>query len=149
MALRLLNGILLPGAVADLAARIAAEIPAFPPVLPPGTVTITKAPGRVAFRLNGVARWTIDVRNFAGAPVLTVTGALPHAMEIRLANARFPGTQLPADFTCLLKPRTFLGTPMELKFVLGGFDAHTNLERWLAGHALAESAVAFNTDACP
>ena len=67
-------------------------------------------------------------------------------VEIRLENARVPGTLLSADFTCVLKPRTIFGTPMELKFVLGGFDAHTNLERWLVGQALVESAVAFNTD---
>ena len=133
MALKLLNGSLLAGAVSDLAAKIASELPAFPPILPPGTVTIIKAPGLVAFQLNGITRWSIDVRNFAGAPVLTVTGAFPHAVEIALKNARFPGTLLPADFTCLLKPRTLIGTPMQLKFVLGGFDAHANLERWLAG----------------
>jgi hypothetical protein len=149
MAMKILDGSLLPGAVSDLASKIASEILAFPPILPPGTVTIIQAPGIVAFHLNGVARWIINVRDFAGAPVLTVTGAFPHEVTIQLENARFPGTLLPADFTCLLKPRTLFGTPMELKFVLGGFDAHTNLERWLAGRALAESAVAFNTDVCP
>src|SRR5260370_26761097 len=103
----------------------------------------------VVFRLNGVVRWIIDVRRFAGSPVLTLTGAFPQAVEIQLKGARFPGPFLPADFTCLLKPRTLFGTTMELKFVLGGFDAHTNLERWLARQALGESAVRVNPDACP
>jgi hypothetical protein len=149
MALTILNGSLLPVALSDLASKIASEILTFPPILPPGTVKITQAPGIVAFQLNGITRWIINVRHFAGSPVLTVTGAFPHAVEIQLKNARFPGTLLPADFTCLLKPRTIFGTPMELKFVLGSFDAHTNLERWLAGQALAESAVTFNTNVCP
>src|SRR5262249_27781740 len=44
--------------------------------------------GVIAFRLNGVVRWIIDVRRFAGSPVLTVTGAPPHAVKIQLKNAR-------------------------------------------------------------
>ncbi len=149
MAIKILNSNLLSAALSSLASKIASPIIQFPPILPPGTVTITQSPGIVTFRLNGVIRWIIDVRQFAGTPVLTVTGALPHAVKIQLKNARFPGTQLPADFTCTLKPRTIIGTPMELKFVFGGFDANTNFERWLAGRALAESPVTFSTDVCP
>ncbi len=149
MALKLLNKSLLTDALSVLASKIVSPIVPFPPIWPPGTVTIIQAPGMVVFRLNGVVRWIIDVRRFAGSPVLTLTGAFPQAVEIQLKSARFPGTLLPADFTCLLKPRTLFGTTMELKFVLGGFDAHTNLERWLAGQALAESAVTVNTDVCP
>jgi hypothetical protein len=149
MALKILNGSVLLGALSDLVSKIAPEILPFPPISPPGTVSMIQAPGVAVVRLDGVPRWIIDVRHFTGSPVLTVTGAPPHAVEIQLKNARFPGTLLPADFTCLLKPRTIFGTPMELKFVLGGFDTHTNLERWLAGQTLAESAVMFNTDVCP
>ncbi|HKE34475.1 MAG TPA: hypothetical protein VKB66_04705 [Candidatus Acidoferrum sp.] len=149
MALKVLNSTTLPSALSALASKIASPIIAFPPILPPGTVTIVQAPGIIVFRLNGVVRWIIDVRRFAGSPVLTVSGAFPHAVKIQLKSARFPGTELPADFTCLLSPHTVFGTPMELKFVLGGFDAHTSLERWLAGQALAQSAVAFGTDVCP
>jgi hypothetical protein len=149
MAIKILNGSLLTGTLTDFASRIAPELRIFPPLLPPGTVTITQAQGVVAFRLNGIIRWLIDVRQFAGSPTLSVTGTLPHAVEIRLKDARFPGTLVPADFVCSLKPRTIFGTPMELKFVLGGFDAHTNLERWLAGRSLAESAVSFGADVCP
>src|SRR5260370_39172939 len=149
MALKLLNKSLLTDALSVLASKIVSPIVPFPPIWPPGTVTIIQAPGMVVFRLNGVVRWIIDVRRFAGSPVLTLTGAFPQAGEIQLKTARFPGTLLPADFTCLLKPRTLFGTTMELKFVLGGFDAHTNLERWLSGQALAESAVTGNTDVRP
>jgi hypothetical protein len=149
MALKILDSRILAASLTDLTARIAPELHVFPPLVPPGTVTIVQAPGIVAVRLNGVVRWIIDVRQFAGSPTLTVTGTLPHAVEIRLKNARFPGTSLPADFVCSLKPRTLLGTPMELRFVLGGFDARTVLERWLSGQALAESAVNLATDVCP
>src|SRR5260370_7771420 len=149
MALKLLNKSRLTDALSVLASKIVSPIVPFPPIWPPGTVTIIQAPGMVVFRLNGVVRWILDARRFAGSPVLTLTGAFPQAVEIQLKSARFPGTLLPADFTCLLKPRTLFGTTMELKFVLGGFDAHTNLERWLAGQPLAESAAPANQHLLP
>src|SRR6185437_1037627 len=148
MAPNLLNSALLSGTLSDFTTKIASSVVLFPPILPLGTVTAVQGPGSIAFRLNGVVRWVIDVRRFAGSPVLTVTGALPHAVKIELKNARFPGTELPADFTCTLKAHTPFGTPMDIKFVLGGFDAQTTLERWLAGHALAQSAATFATDVC-
>jgi hypothetical protein len=149
MALRNLNSDRIRVTLPDFESKIALEAFKFPPILPPGDVTITQAPGIVAVRLNGIPRWIIDVRSFADSPVLAVAGAFPQAIEIELKNARFPGTLLPADFVCSLGPRTVFGTPMELRFVLGGFDAHTNLEFWLAGEAVAGSTVAFNTDVCP
>ena len=149
MALRNLNSDRIRVTLSDFESKIALEAFKFPPILPPGEVTITQAPGIVAVRLNGIPRWIIDVRSFAGSPVLAVAGAFPQAVEIELKNARFPGTLLPADFVCSLGPRTVFGTPMELRFVLGGFDAHTNLEFWLAGEAVAGSTVAFNMDVCP
>src|SRR5215467_1535651 len=149
MAPKLLNSALLSDTLSEFTSKIASSVVVFPPILPLGTVTVVQGPGLIAFRLNGVVRWVIDVRRFAGSPVLTVTGAPPHAVKIQLKNARFPGTELPADFTCTLKAHTPFGTPMEIKFVLGGFDAQTTLERWLSGQALAQSAVTFATDVCP
>jgi hypothetical protein len=148
MALKILNPGLLPGTLSSLASRLGSQVIPFPPIVAPGTVSIIRGPGIVALLLNGVLRWIIDVRRFAGSPSLTVTGSLPHAVEIRLSNARFPGTQLAADFVCTLQPRTLLGTPMQIKFALGGFDAHASLEQWLAGHAVAESAISLSTDVC-
>ena len=109
----------LSSTLSDLAARIAAPELPFPPLLPPGTLSIIHTPGVLVFKLNGVTRWTIDIRRFGGSPALSMSGALPHAVEIQLKHALFPGTQLPADFTCTLKARTIFGTPI-LKFVLGG-----------------------------
>src|SRR5215831_2028839 len=149
MAPKLLNSALLSDTLSEFSSKIASSVVVFPPILPLGTVTVVQGPGLIAFRLNGVVRWIIDVRRFAGSPVLTVAGAPPHAVKIQLKNARFPGTELPADFTCTLKAHTPFGTPMEIKFVLGGFDAQTTLERWLSGQALAQSAVTFATDVCP
>src|SRR5262245_5106276 len=76
-----------------------------PPVpLPPiGTplpkLGVVTAPGKLAFTLNGVSRWVIDVRRFAGTPTLTTKTDAQGVSHIVLAGARLPGTLLPADFT--------------------------------------------------
>ena len=88
---------------------------------PPGTITIVRGPGLIGFKLDGTLRWLIDVRRFAGTPTLTSQPTPQNGLKIELKDARFPGTQLPADFACELRPKTFLGTPMGIKFTLGGF----------------------------
>jgi hypothetical protein len=114
-----------------------------------GTVAIVKEPGFVAFKLNGKLAWLIDVKRFAGNPTLTARQDPNGQFRIKLQNARFPGTELPADFVCLLGQKSAFGTPMDLRFKLGGFHAQTIFERWLAHQALAQSAVALKGDICP
>lgn len=67
-----------------------------------GRLNVVKGPGSIGFKLNGTLIWLIDVRRFAGTPALTVDSPHPHTTRIRLKNARFPGTQMPADFVCVI-----------------------------------------------
>lgn len=90
---------------------------------------------RVVFRLGGQERWVIDTRRFAGAPKLHFerTGDTVH---LALNGARFPGTELPADFTCDLS-RGLTGWTMKVQTSLGGFRAEVPFERWLSGSEAA------------
>jgi hypothetical protein len=97
--------------------------------------------GRIGFKLNGTLHWLIDVRRFAGTPTLISQPTPQNGLRIELKDARFPGTQLPADFICELRPKTFLGTPMEISFTLGGFHGRAIFESWLAGHQPLQSQV--------
>ncbi|HWY45334.1 MAG TPA: hypothetical protein VNX66_17685 [Candidatus Sulfotelmatobacter sp.] len=121
----------------------------FPPLgLPPGPVTTVQGPGQIGFKLNGTLVWHIDVKLFAGNPTLTSKPTPQHGLRIQLKGARFPGTELSADFVCVLGPRGFLGTPMDLTFVLGGFHGQAVFERWLAGTQVLQSSVTLDSDVC-
>ena len=93
----------------------------WPPFHPPGAVTTVQGPGMIGFKLNGVLRWLIDLQRFAGNAQLITKPTPQHGLRIELKQARFPGTQLSADFVCVLHPKGVLGTPMDIKFTLGGF----------------------------
>jgi hypothetical protein len=99
--------------------------------------------------LNGVPRFAIDVKRFGGTPTLTLKPTLPHGATITLKNARFPGTELSADFVLVLAQTGPLGTPAKLTFTLGGFDAQVVIEYWLAGHQVMQSSVTLSGDVCP
>ena len=122
-----------------------------PPVFgpPAATLTVTQGPGYIQFELDGTVRWTVNVRLFAGSPTLTVDPAPHGGSRIVLDNARFPGTEIPADFVADLQPRGFLGTRLDLAFTWGGFRSTVLLERWLAGQESAVSAVTLAADVCP
>jgi hypothetical protein len=121
-----------------------------PPLGPPrGIITTVQGPGFIGFRLNGILRWLVDVRRFTGTPTLTTETTPPGELRIELTGARFPGTQLPADFVCVVRPKGFFGTPMEITFNLGGFHGGVVFELWLAGRQPLQSHVTLNTDVCP
>ena len=120
------------------------------PLAPPlGAVTTIQRPGLIGFKLNGTLRWLIDVKRFAGNPTLVIDPTTQDGLRIELRNARFPGTQLPADFDCVLRPKGFLGTPIDIVFALGGFHGQAIFERWLAGQQLLQSSVILDSDVCP
>lgn len=102
--------------------------------------------GRVSFTMGGADRWVIDTNRFAGSPDLTVekTDSL---MKFRLVNARYPGTDLPADMVCEVR-RGLAGWQMTLKMKLGGFKAVVPFERWLTGRETARSAVSVDGRVC-
>lgn len=101
---------------------------------------------RVVFRLGGRDRWVIDLASFSGSPRLMVRKQEGFFL-VHLADARFPGTSLPADFVCELRQGAFSWN-MLLTFALGGFKAYVPFERWLLGQESAGSVVRFNTPAC-
>jgi len=110
----------------------------------PFTHQITKE--RIAFCLDGRERWVIDTRDFAGKPELhyRCDGTI---IRIELTHARFPGTRIPADFTCDLR-RGPLTWRMTLRFTLGEFASELPFVRWLAGREPAVSPVRLQQPLC-
>lgn len=100
---------------------------------------------RLAFLLGNRARWIIDAQGFAGAPRLRHRRGSDGTIRIDLSGARFPGTPLPADFTCEIVPG-FLGSEMRLEMALGGFRCHVPFEAWLLDRARARSAVSLRSE---
>src|SRR6266446_1107478 len=124
--------------------------PHLPPIgIPPGRLGVVEGPGTITFTLNGIPRWVIDVRRFAGTPTLTTRPDPPQGTAISLHGARFPGTELPADFVCIVGRTGPFGTPANITFTLGGFHAQVILENWLAGLQPMHSPVAESGDVCP
>jgi hypothetical protein len=115
----------------------------------PGHLGVVQGPGFIGFTLNGSLRWLIDVRRFAGAPALTVQAAAPRVSRVELKGARFPGSNLTADFVLQLQPTGIFGTPASFSFTLGGFQGQVVLERWLAGQQVLQSPVTLGQDVCP
>lgn len=102
--------------------------------------------GKVAFSVDGVEQWVVDTRRFAGSPDLQVTKT-DALISIKLTNAKYPGTDLPADMVCRIE-RGITGWQMKLKMKLGGFSASVPFERWLTGREAAESPVRLDNQLC-
>ncbi len=100
----------------------------------------------VTFSLGGKPRWVIDTRRFAGSPKLSFQRG-KHLVRVELKDAVFPGTSLPADFRCEIRP-AIVGSRMKLKLALGGFEAEVPFERWLSGGEPARSRVSIDATAC-
>jgi hypothetical protein len=98
---------------------------------------------RVALTLGGEERFVIDTSRFTGKPQLTVTRE-DRLIRIELENARWPGTDIPADMVCEIKS-TLLGRTLTIRMHLGSFAATLPLEHWLNGRRAASSVV--HTDA--
>jgi hypothetical protein len=111
-----------------------------------GTFELLGDRRKLSFMLGGKERWIIDARRFGGMPEISVEKK-SRSIRVTLANARFPGTDLPADFTCDIRPGLF-GRKMTLRFTLGGFRATVPLESWLAGVEPARSIVDHNGSIC-
>ncbi len=111
-----------------------------------GEFTIAGDRDRVAFLLGGKERWVIDTARFAGAPTLSLQrqGSL---IRVALRDAFFPGTNLPADLECEVRPGLF-GRTLCLAMNLGRFKTEVPLERWLIGAESARSMVETRLDIC-
>ena len=101
---------------------------------------------RVVFSLGGKPRWVVDVRRFGGAPTLQMSRS-ERAVQVVLKGATYPGTDLPADFACEIRPAV-VGWQMRLQMKLGGFDASVPFERWLAGEQPARTRVNLDAVVC-
>jgi len=106
--------------------------------------TFTK--NRVAFSQNGQERWVIDTEYFSGHPILTYAQS-KGLIKLELRHAFFPGTLLPANFSCTLSQQAF-GWDMDLSFSLGGFRSRASFEKWLAGLEPARAPVWLDAHVC-
>lgn len=88
---------------------------------------------------DGVERWKIDATRFAGSPRL-ITQRRQGYLRVQLINARYPGTQLPADLSCELSEIQHKWI-MDLSLTLGGFYCRIPFEEWLTGKQPAEAPV--------
>lgn len=111
-----------------------------------GRLEMTGNRRRVTFILGGRERWVVDVRRFAGSPKLSVSRS-NELIRVELRDARFPGTNLPADFECRIR-RGMFGCRMTLTMALGGFRAELPFERWLVGIEDARSQIDLDLQAC-
>ncbi|HVZ41313.1 MAG TPA: hypothetical protein VHI13_18685 [Candidatus Kapabacteria bacterium] len=102
---------------------------------------------RVALMLGGQERWAIDARAFAGSPRLTVERT-ERRIAIELAGARYPGTGIPADLRCEIRPG-LVRRMMSMEMAFGGFSCSMQLERWLLGLEPARSRVRLPGHDCP
>ncbi|HUZ47356.1 MAG TPA: hypothetical protein VMW54_12040 [Terriglobia bacterium] len=106
---------------------------------PQGRLQFVPGHKRLAFKLDGSERWAIDTRRFAGNPRLR-TEQRDHLIRVALVNARYPGTNLPADMECELT-RAAAGWRMQIKMALGGFQGTAPFEPWLRGETAPRSIV--------
>ncbi|MDB5058978.1 MAG: putative outer rane channel [Chloroflexi bacterium] len=107
-----------------------------------GSFELVRGKNRIAFLLGGHERWVIDTRRFAGSPSLHLTQHLD-LIRVELRGARYPGTDVPADFICEIR-RGATGSRMRLDMAFGTFSGTTHFERWLAGLEMVRSKVRFN-----
>jgi hypothetical protein len=96
-----------------------------------GDLEVVASRRRVTFKLGGRERWVIDTRSFSGSPRVSLQRR-EQLIRVELRDARLPGTWLPADLTCVLRP-ALVGWRMNLDMELGGFSGTASCERWLAG----------------
>ncbi len=101
---------------------------------------------RVSFRVEGRDKWLIDTRRFAGSPKLSVSRR-EDLIRVELKDARYPGTEIPADLVCELK-RGVVGWQMHLRLAYGGFESRTPFASWLAGDVPARSRVRIEGRIC-
>jgi hypothetical protein len=101
---------------------------AIPPFLFGEGFSIIPERDRLHLAINNEPRWTIDARIFGPEAKLHLVRR-HEKVAISLLNGRFPGSNLPADFECLLDKR--LGTwLLNIKFTCG-IQTQAELLPWL------------------
>lgn len=102
-----------------------------------GPYEMAAAAGRVIFSVGGTPRWSIDPAVFDGS-ARVIAEQLESGTRVSLSGARFPGTAIPADFTCEIT-EGIVGSRMKLSLALGSAEFSVPFESWLAGGAQAET----------
>lgn len=97
-----------------------------------GNIRMERSKGRVVFHFRDRERWIIDVKRFTGSPRLEIDRSQKEIV-IRLLEAFYPGTLLPAGFTARLQP-TLSGWKMVMNSETG-INSTVSFERWLLGLA--------------
>lgn len=111
-----------------------------------GPIEITERGHAIIFRVGGVDRFVIDGERFDGSPEVSLSRS-GRDVIVSLTNARYPGTDLPADVRMVV--RTGLtGRSMAVEMKLGGFRGRAPLEAWLAGALPVRSIVHVRTQVC-
>ncbi len=137
------EAVAIAGVAAATVANATGAVPAFAAL---GPVSVTASSKRARFAAGSNAL-VLDTARFAGAPKLAVTKSATGTV-VALSGARFPGTELPADLS-FETVGAGAGMRLRIRSRLGGFDAEVPLAKWLAGEAIASSAVRFSGETCP
>ncbi|MCH8557936.1 MAG: hypothetical protein LAT84_08945 [Balneolia bacterium] len=101
-----------------------------------GRVRIRIKSGVLYVSLNGTDVWKTDPKDFAGNPSCYLREA-EERTEFGLTKARFPGTSIPASFSCSLNHRE-PGCPAIISHD-AGITADVKLSHWLRGKYLPEA----------
>jgi hypothetical protein len=111
-----------------------------------GPFELVQNKNRLAFKLGGKERWVIDTRHFTGSPLIEVTKT-ENLIRFELKNAKYPGTDIPADLVCELK-QGMVDWWMKLSLAFGGFMSEVPFEKWLADMEPLRSKVKMAAPLC-
>lgn len=101
---------------------------------------------RVAFLLGGEERFVIEARRFAGKARIELKRE-SGIVRVRLADARWPGTTIPANMTITVRPG-LLRRMLKIEMEFGGFSAEVPAEAWLMRGGPARSGLRAQDGRC-
>src|SRR5579872_2369363 len=94
-----------------------------------GSFTLSTVGGRAVFRYAGRECWVIDPKAFGGSAKLKVDRG-KDLIRLRLSQAFFPGTDIPADFRAEIR-NGITGWRMTLTLAMARFQGKVGFEGWL------------------
>ena len=106
-----------------------------------GGFSLSTAGGKAVFRYRGRDCWIIDPKRFGGSARLKVDREKDH-IRLRLTNATYPGTDIPADLRADIR-NGLTGWRMTLSLGMARFQGKVDFQAWLAGSEKLRSAALF------
>ncbi|WP_318588235.1 hypothetical protein [Bacillus thuringiensis] len=103
---------------------------------------------KASFELNSEYKWVIDTNYFTGNPKLEVKKTKTNKkeiIEICLNDACYPGTNIPADFSCKVE-QSCTGSVMQLCHLNEEFYCKVSLEDWLTNQETAHSTISLSQE---